>query len=98
MNTFAIAPVAIHPGLFLAELLGELNISQAQLARATHISAMRISHIVRAERPVTADIALRFGQVFSQSPQYWLNLQDNYDLTLAHQAFSEELKTMQAFG
>lgn len=98
MNTFAIAPVAIHPGLFLAELLAELNITQAQLARATHISAMRINHVVHGERPITADIALRFGQAFNQSPQYWLNLQDNYDLTLAHQAVGEELKTIQAFS
>lgn len=96
MNTFAIPPFAIHPGQFLAELLEELHISQAQLARATQLSTMRISHIVHGERPMTADTALRFGRVFKQSPQYWLNLQDHYDLALAQQALGEALESMQA--
>lgn len=98
MNPFAIPPLAIHPGLFLAELLEELHISQAQLARNTQLSTMRISHMVRGERPITADTALRLGHVFKQSPQYWLNLQDQYDLALAQQALGEELDHMPAFA
>ena len=72
-----------HPGLFLAELLAELAISQAGLARAIGVSPMRVSHIIKCKRPVTADMALRLGRRFRQSPQYWLNLQARYDLELA---------------
>jgi antitoxin HigA-1 len=72
-----------HPGLHLAELLSELAISQAGLARAIRVSPMRVSHIVKGKRPVTADVALRLGRRFGQSPQYWLNLQARYDLDRA---------------
>lgn len=48
----------IHPGAFLADLLSEFDLSQAQLAREIGVSPMRISHIVKGARPVTADIAL----------------------------------------
>ncbi|MBI3371061.1 MAG: HigA family addiction module antidote protein [Betaproteobacteria bacterium] len=68
-----------HPGAFLAELLGELAVSQAELARAIGVSAMRVSHIVKGKRPVTADMALRLGRRFRQSPQFWLNLQARYE-------------------
>ncbi len=72
-----------HPGLLLAELLDELAISQAELARAIRVSPMRVSHIIKGKRPVTADLALRLGRRFGQSPQYWLNLQARYDLDRA---------------
>ena len=72
-----------HPGLFLAELLGELAIPQAELARAIGVSPMRVSHIVKGKRPVSADMALRLGRRFRQSPQFWLNLQARYDLDRA---------------
>ncbi|MBI5437680.1 MAG: HigA family addiction module antidote protein [Nitrosomonadales bacterium] len=74
---------AIHPGEYLRETLGELNISQAEFARATGVSPMRISHIIKGTRPVTAELALLFGRAFDQSPQYWLNLQAAYDLKTA---------------
>lgn len=68
-----------HPGVFLAELLSELAVSQAELARATGVSPMRVSHIVNGKRPVTADMALRLGRHFRQSPQFWLSLQARYE-------------------
>ena len=74
---------AIHPGEYLSETLAELNISQAEFARALGVSAMRISHIVKGTRPVTAELALLIGRALDQSPQYWLNLQTAYDLKIA---------------
>ena len=74
---------AIHPGEYLSETLNELNISQAEFARAIGISAMRISHVNKGTRPVTAELALLIGRAFNQSPQYWLNLQATYDLKIA---------------
>ena len=74
---------AIHPGDFLAEILTELSLTQAAFARAIGVSAMRVSHVIKGVRPVTAELALRMGHAFGQSPQYWLNLQTSYDLKTA---------------
>ena len=68
-----IAPV--HPGEYLKELLEELELSQYRLARDIGILTMRISHVIRGQRPVTAELALRLGRYFRQSPRFWLNLQ-----------------------
>lgn len=81
----------IHPGEFLAETLNELGISQAQFARATGVSPMRVSQVVNGTRPVTAELALLFGRALGQSPQYWLNLQATYDLKEAETAIGEQL-------
>jgi addiction module HigA family antidote len=85
---------AIHPGEFLQEILEEKGMSQAQFARAIGVAPMRISHIVRGTRPVTAEMALLFGRAFAQSPQYWLNLQAAYDLKLAERAIGNRLKAV----
>ncbi|MDR1848628.1 MAG: HigA family addiction module antidote protein [Zoogloeaceae bacterium] len=74
---------AIHPGEFLAEILKEYALSQAAFARRIGVSPMRISHVIKCERPVTAELACRFGKAFGQTPQYWLNLQADYDLKIA---------------
>ncbi len=84
----------IHPGEFLAEILEELEISQAQFARAIDVSPMRVSHIINHSRPVTAELALRFGRAFGQSPQYWLNLQAAYDLKQAEAAMGDQLSAV----
>jgi addiction module HigA family antidote len=75
--------IAIHPGEFLAEILTELEISQAEFARAIGVSPMRVSYVVRGTRPVTAELALLFGRALGQSAEYWLNLQAAYDLATA---------------
>lgn len=85
---------AIHPGEFLAEILEEIHVTQAAFAKAAGVSPMRISHVVAGSRPVTADLALRFGKVLGQSPEYWLNLQAAYDLAIARKQVGRELKGM----
>ena len=85
---------AIHPGEFLNETLDELNVSQAEFARAIGISPMRISHIIKGTRPVTAELALLFGKAFDQSPQYWLNLQTAYDLKTAEASLGKLLNNV----
>lgn len=87
---------AIHPGMFLLEILVDLGISQAAFARAVGVSSMRVSHIVNGSRPVTADLALRFGKAFDQSPQFWMNLQASYDLVMACKAAGRSLKNIRA--
>ena len=88
----------IHPGEFLAEILGEMMISQAEFARAIGVSPMRISHVIRSDRPVTAELALLFGRAFDQSPQYWLNLQASYDLKIAKASIGKRLAGIHAFA
>ena len=88
----------IHPGAFLAEGLAELKVSQAAFARAIGVSAMRISHVVNGSRPVTAELALLFGKAFGQSPQYWLNLQRQYDLELAERSLGSRLDGIERLG
>jgi antitoxin HigA-1 len=69
------ARTPIHPGEHLAEELGELAISAAELARQIEVPVNRITEIMNGERGVTADTALRLGHWFGTSPEYWLNLQ-----------------------
>jgi addiction module HigA family antidote len=87
---------AIHPGEFLREILEEQGMSQAEFARAIGMAPMRISHVVKGSRPVTAELALLFGQAFGQTPQYWLNLQSTYDLKLAQKAMGKRLQAVTA--
>jgi len=85
---------AIHPGEFLSETLEELGFSQAAFARAIGVSSMRISHVVKGARPVTAELALLFGRAFNQSPQYWLNLQADYDLKTTEASIGPRLRAI----
>lgn len=84
----------IHPGEFLREALEELSISQAQFARAIGVAPMRISHVVKGARPVTAELALLFGRAFGQSAHHWLNLQSAYDLKIAEQSMGSRLRAI----
>jgi len=85
---------AIHPGEFLKEILEDRGISQAQFARAIGMAPMRISHVVKGTRPVTAELALLFGRALGQSPQYWLNLQAAYDLKIAERQIRARLRAV----
>ncbi|MBI1747552.1 MAG: HigA family addiction module antidote protein [Acidobacteria bacterium] len=84
-----IAPV--HPGAYLKELLEELGVSQYRLAQDISVTPMRISHIVHGSRPVTAEMALRLGRYFGQSPRYWLNLQNRYDMDVAEEEVGDQV-------
>ena len=84
----------IHPGEFLRETLEELAVSQAQFARTISVAPMRISHVIKGARPVTAELALLFGRALGQSPQYWLNLQAAHDLKLAESAMGTRLRAV----
>ena len=89
---------AIHSGEFLSETLSELNLSQAEFARAIGVSPMRVSHAIKGSRPVTAELALLFGKAFAQSPQYWLNLQVSYDLKMAESSLGKTLAGVHALA
>lgn len=84
----------IHPGEFLREALDGLGLTQAAFATAIGVSPMRVSHVLKGTRPVTAELALRFGRAFGQSPQYWLNLQTAYDLKTTEAALQDALQSV----
>ena len=82
----------IHPGEILSEeFLKPMSISQNRLAMDIHVPAPRINAIVRGTRAISADTALRLGKYLGTGPEFWSNLQANYDLCVAASLVEEEL-------
>ena len=70
----------IHPGRILLEDMKDEEVSINALAQAIRVPANRISLIVNERRAITADTALRLATFFGTSPEYWLSIQNQYDL------------------
>jgi antitoxin HigA-1 len=71
----------IHPGEILnEEFLVPMGISAYRLAKETFIPQTRVSEILKGNRRITADTALRLSKFFGNSPRFWLGLQNDYDL------------------
>lgn len=74
--------IAAHPGEILrTEFMEPMGISAYQLAKALHFTG--IYEIVREQRAISAEVGLRLGKYFGMTPQFWMNLQADYDLRLA---------------
>ncbi|MCQ9165849.1 MULTISPECIES: HigA family addiction module antitoxin [unclassified Arthrobacter] len=77
----------IHPGEILMEdFIRGFGITQNKVAVSIGVPPRRINEIVHGKRAITADTALRLGQYFGIDPQFWLNLQSQYELELARDA------------
>ena len=75
---------AIHPGeILLTEFMQPHGLTAYRLAKHLHVSLPRINDIVRGKRSITADTAIRLGTYFGLPAQFWLNLQNDYDLRVA---------------
>jgi addiction module HigA family antidote len=86
---------ASHPGeILLLEFLEPVNIRQSELARAMKVPRMRISELVRGERSVSVDTAVRLARVLNTTAEFWLNLQADYDLRLARQNNNAEIEAL----
>jgi addiction module HigA family antidote len=85
---------AIHPGEHLAEELGELGMSAAELARQLGVPTNRVTGILNGTRAVTGDTALRLGHFFGTSPEFWLNLQVLYELRLAERKVGKSIRSL----
>ena len=82
----------IHPGeILMEEFLKPMNISQNKLAMDIHVPAHRINAIAKGTRAITADTALRLGKYFGTGPEFWINLQTNYDLCVAAAESQKEI-------
>ena len=84
----------IHPGEHLAEELRELGLSAAELSRQIDVPVNRITGIIHGQRGITADTALRLGHWFGTSPQFWMNLQQNYELRLAESQIGAKIAVL----
>ena len=74
---------AVHPGEILKDELAEFGVTPTEFARQIDVPANRVSQIIAGKRSVTGDSALRFGHWFGVDPQFWLNLQSQFDLAVA---------------
>ncbi|MFW5870909.1 MAG: HigA family addiction module antitoxin [Verrucomicrobiota bacterium] len=84
----------IHPGEVLSEeFIGPMGISQYRLAKDISVPARRINEIVHGKRSITADTALRLGRYFGTSAQFWMNLQDHFDLEMQMDRIGDRLDT-----
>jgi len=84
----------IHPGEHLADELRELGITAAELSRQIDVPVNRITGIIHGQRGITADTALRLGHWFGTTPQFWMNLQQLYELRLAEKEVGAEIAAL----
>ncbi len=74
---------AIHAGEFLRDELTVLGMSARKFAERIGVPPNAVTQILNGQRSISAEMALRLGDVFGTTPQYWMNLQANYDLKMA---------------
>jgi addiction module HigA family antidote len=82
----------IHPGEVLQDLLNEAGLTANALATALRVPANRIGGIIKGQRGITADTALRLARYFGTSAQMWVNLQAKYDLAAAEDALQSKIE------
>ena len=86
----------IHPGEILKEeFLDAMEISAYRLSKDLNIPQTRTADNIHGRRRITADTALRLSKYFGTSAQFWLNLQNDYDLEEEEKAIREELKEIE---
>lgn len=85
----------IHPGEILQEdFLIPMNISAYRLAKETYMDQTRVSEIIKGKRSVTIDTALRLSKFFGTTPEFWINIQTQYDKETKEAEIAEELNNI----
>jgi len=88
----------IHPGeILLEDFLKPMNITPYRLSKETHIDQTRISEILKGKRGISIDTALRFSKFFGNSPEFWINIQNHYDLEEKKSQLAGELETIRTY-
>jgi addiction module HigA family antidote len=83
----------IHPGEIIREdVLIPLNMSVNQLAKALAVDATRLNEIVRGRRGITADTALRLARYLGSTPEFWMNLQVQYEIRVVKQTKLKDIE------
>ena len=84
---------AVHPGEILREdILPEIKMTESRLAEHLNVSRMTVNRLINERQSLSPDMALRLGKLFGNSPGFWLNLQNAYDLSKAEHSMAMELK------
>ncbi|HEX8564147.1 MAG TPA: HigA family addiction module antitoxin [Pyrinomonadaceae bacterium] len=86
----------IHPGMVLQDELDELGISQSALAVHIGVLPKTINEICNGKRGISAEMAWKLAQSFGTSPQFWMNLQDNWELSRVDKSAVEKVKKIAA--
>lgn len=84
----------VHPGGILGDELRELRVSARELARQIDVPANRITQIIRGQRGISGDTALRLGHWFGMSAEFWMNLQKTYELNLARSQVGDAVEKL----
>jgi antitoxin HigA-1 len=88
----------IHPGEILQEeFLALLKLSAYKLSKDVGIPQTRVSEIIKGNRRITADTALRFSKYFGNSAKFWLGLQDDFDIEAEEELKSKELNLIEQY-
>jgi addiction module HigA family antidote len=89
----------IHPGeILLYEFLEPLEISAYRLSKDLNIPQTRVSQIIKGNRRITADTALRLSKYFGNSAKFWLGLQDDYDIEEEKRNKQDEIKEIKRYN
>jgi antitoxin HigA-1 len=84
-------PPAVHPGRLLKRELSARQLSANRLALDIGVPSGRITDILNGRRSITADTAVRLGRYFSNSAQFWLDLQSQYDIAVVERESGTEI-------
>ena len=86
--------IAVHPGEILGDELKGLDVTPTELARQLRVPPNRISQIIAGKRSISGDTALRLGHWFGTSPQFWINLQSQFDLAVADKRHGDAIRAL----
>ncbi|MEL6605808.1 MAG: HigA family addiction module antitoxin [Cyanobacteria bacterium J06614_10] len=94
MNEQTLTP--IHPGAVLQDELEEIGLSQTDLAKHVNVLPKTINEICRGKRGISASMAMKLSRALGASPQFWLNLQNNWELSQIDASDYEDIKPVAA--
>ena len=84
-----------HPGeVLLEDCIKPLELTQAEAAKRLNVPVQRLNGLIRGRRAMSPDTALRIAMVFGSSPEFWMNLQANWDLWHAREKAGKDLKQL----
>ena len=87
---------SVHPGTVLQDELDELGLTQSALAEHVHVLPKTINEICRGKRGISAEMAMKLSQALGASPQFWLNLQNNWELSQVDASVIDDIDSLVA--
>ena len=89
-------PIAVHPGAVLTDELEERGIAQSALAAHIGVLSKTVNEICRGKRGISAEMAVKLSLALGASPQFWLNLQKNWELSQVNRRGMRRIKPIAA--